>query len=233
MAVGLSETEAGSIVSQLELGKAVVVACINSPNNVTLAGDSANLDCLEKHLQSRGVCSQWLRVDVAYHSRHMEAIETKYYEAISDVVPREGIQGRAMFSAVTGKEIGAKELGSEYWVKNIFSEAVTSLLTSFSTREKIFMEIGPHHTMQTPLKQIFASYSETSGPSIEYVSLLSRGKDSAAAAYAAAGQLFSLGMGVNVARLNETTTGRRPQLIVDLPPYSWRHEADPNSPSAI
>ncbi|KAK8016789.1 type I iterative polyketide synthase [Apiospora rasikravindrae] len=228
MAVGLSEHEADSIISQHALGK-VVVACTNSPNNVTLAGDSDSLGSLEQLLQSRGICSQRLRVDVAYHSSHMESMAPNYHEAISKVVPSEGIQGRVMFSAVTGKAIEAKDLGPEYWVKNIvskvkFSEAVSSLMTAFPEREKIFVEIGPHHTMQTPLKRVITSCFASPAQSFEYASLLSRGKDSAATAYTSAGQLFSLGARVNMATLNEPTTGRRPRLIVDLPPYSWRHE---------
>lgn len=224
MAVGLSETEADSIISQHASGT-VVVACINSPTNVTLAGDSASLDRLEKLLHSRAIFSQRLRVDVAYHSSHMEAMATEYREAISQVVPGESVQGRAMFSAVMGKEIHANDLGPTYWVKNLvsqvkFSEAVTNLLTSTPTRDRIFVEIGPHQTMQAPLKQIVSS-CPASGHS-EYVSVLNRGKDSAATAYAAAGQLCALGVGVNIAKLNET--GRRPKLVVDLPPYPWRHE---------
>ncbi|KAK8075385.1 ketoacyl-synt-domain-containing protein [Apiospora hydei] len=237
MAVGLSETEANSIISQHALSK-VVVACINSPNNVTLAGDSASLDSLETHLQSRGVCSQRLRVDVAYHSRHMESMAPNYLEAISAIAPSNGNQGCAMFSAVTGKAIDAKDLGPKYWVKNIvsqvkFSEAVTNLLTAFPERERIFVEVGPHHTMQAPLKRIFTTCSASSGLSFEYISLLGRGKNSAATAYAAAGQLFSLGVRVNMAKLNEPTDGRQPSLIVDLPPYSWRHEDTYNAIGSV
>ncbi|KAJ4422361.1 Type I Iterative PKS [Gnomoniopsis sp. IMI 355080] len=224
MAVGLSETEAKSIISQDEAGN-VVVACINSPTNVTLAGDCASLDRLARLLLSRGTVSQRLHVDVAYHSNHMEAMATGYLEAISQVMPSESTQGRTMFSAVTGEEVHASYLEPTYWVKNLvsqvkFSDAVTNLLTSYPTRDKIFVEIGPHQTMQAPLKQIIARCSVQG--QCEYVSVLNRGKDSAATTYTAAGQLYSLGVPVNLAKLNET--GRRPNLIVDLPPYSWRHE---------
>lgn len=224
MAVGLSETEANSIISQ-HASDRVVVACINSPTNVTLAGDDASIDRLEKLLHSRGIFSQRLRVDAAYHSSHMDAMATDYQKAISQVVPSGSIEGRTMFSAVTGREIGAEDLGPMYWVQNLvsqvkFSDAVTNLLTSFPTRDKIFVEIGPHQTMQAPLKQIFTGCS-ASGAS-EYVSVLSRGKDSAATAYGAAGQLCALGVPVNATKTNETS--RQPKLIVDLPPYSWRHE---------
>lgn len=224
MAVGLAEAEANAIISQYTSGE-VVVACINSPANVTLAGDSASLDHLEKLLHSRGIFSQRLRVDVAYHSDHMQAMATEYRKAISQVVPSQGVQSRSMFSAVTGQMVHADSLDSSYWVRNLisqvkFSDAVINLMTSFPARDKIFVEIGPHQTMQAPLKQIFASCSSTTSP--EYVSVLSRGKDSAATAYSAAGQLHALGVPVNVTKMNETS--RRPKLVVDLPPYSWRHD---------
>lgn len=229
MAVGLPETEANAIISQHTSGK-VVVACINSPTNVTLAGDITSLDRLEKLLHSRGIFSQRLRVDVAYHSEHMRAMAIDYQNAISQVLPSQGIQGRTMFSAVTGQMIHTDSLESTYWVENLvsqvkFSDAVINLMTSFPARDKIFLEIGPHQTMQSPLKQIFASCTLTTSP--EYVSVLSRGKDSAATAYSAAGQLHALGVPVNITKMNET--GRRPKLVVDLPPYSWRHDVTYNA----
>lgn len=229
MAVGLPETEADAIINQNTSGK-VVVACINSPTNVTLAGDSASLDDLEKLLHSRGIFSQRLRVDVAYHSDHMQTMATDYQNAISRVVPGQGSPGRTMFSAVTGQEIQPDNLASTYWVENLvskvkFSDAVINLIRSFPARDKIFVEIGPHQTMQAPLKQIFASCSSIAPP--EYVSVLSRGKDSAVTAYAAAGQLDALGVPVDVSKMNETS--RSPKLVVDLPPYSWRHDVAYNA----
>lgn len=229
MAVGLSETEANAIISQNTTDK-VVVACINSPTNVTLAGDIASLDDLEKLLRSRGVFSQRLRVDVAYHSDHMQTMATNYKTAISQVVPSLAFPDRTMFSAVTGQEIQPDDLASTYWVENLvsrvkFSDAVINLMKSFPAREKVFVEIGPHQTMQAPLKQIFASCSSTPPP--EYVSILNRGRDSATTAYSAAGQLYALGVPVNVSKMNET--GRRPKLVVDLPPYSWRHDVAYNA----
>lgn len=229
MAVGLSETEANAIISQTASGK-MVVACINSPTNVTLAGDSASLDDLEKLLHSRGVFSQRLRVDVAYHSDHMQSMATGYQKAISQIVPSQSSPGRTMFSAVTGQQIKSAHLASTYWVENLvskvkFSDAIINLMTTYPTRDKIFVEIGPHQTMQAPLKQIFASCSSTTPP--EYVSVLSRGKDSAATAYSAAGQLYSLGVPVNISKMNEI--GRQPKLVVDLPPYSWRHDVAYNA----
>lgn len=230
MAVGLSETEANSYIGQHASGM-VVVACINSPTNVTLAGDISSLRQLETILHSRGIFNQRLRVDVAYHSNHMEAMATGYQKAISHIVPSETIQSRIMFSAVTGTQIHASDLGPMYWVKNLtsqvkFSDAVANLMASFPTRDKIFVEIGPHQTMQAPLKQIFAGCS-ASRQKPEYVSVLNRGKDSAVTTYAAAGQLCVLGVPVNITKVNETE--HRPRLIVDLPPYSWHHEEGYNA----
>ncbi|GKT49659.1 reducing polyketide synthase PKS2 [Colletotrichum spaethianum] len=121
MAVSFSETEANSFTSQ-HASSRVVIACINSPTNITLAGDIASLDRLEELLHSRRILNQRLRVDVAYHSSHMEAMATNYQKAISQVVLGERIQGRTMFSAVTGEEIHVTDLGSTYWIKNLVSQ---------------------------------------------------------------------------------------------------------------
>lgn len=65
-AVGLSPEKA-----KRYLVDGVVIACVNSPQNVTLSGDSDKLDRVIAGIQSTGddIFCRRLRVGVAYHSR--------------------------------------------------------------------------------------------------------------------------------------------------------------------
>ena len=57
------------------------VACVNSPTSVTLSGDVAALEELRAVLDERSVFARRLKVDVAYHSAHMNP-------AFENILPR-------------------------------------------------------------------------------------------------------------------------------------------------
>ncbi|KAI3390924.1 hypothetical protein diail_8351, partial [Diaporthe ilicicola] len=62
-------------------GKAVL-ACINSPNSVTIAGDEAAVEEVEELAVADGVFARRLRVDTGYHSHHMKPIADPYRQAL-------------------------------------------------------------------------------------------------------------------------------------------------------
>src|ERR1700753_1831990 len=94
-------------------------------------------------------------------------------------------------SSVTNKNIveGA-ELGASYWVKNLvspvkFSQAMSETI-KLSTDSKIFLEVGPHSALAGPVRQILLAENSKD----EYISVLTRGKDSCEEILRAVGQLF-------------------------------------------
>ncbi|TLD08012.1 hypothetical protein PspLS_12072 [Pyricularia sp. CBS 133598] len=247
LAAGCSHDEAleyiAKVCKRIPSGVAAV-ACINSPDSVTLSGDSEVMDELAAVLVAEGRFARKLRVQVAYHSPHMESVAQRYLGEMGLV--NTASQTAPMFSSVTGKAVAdPKELGAEYWARNMcgtvqFSAALETLLTtspttgaeSLNARWGPLLEIGPHGALQGPIGDVLRASRSRTVKDTTVFSVLSRGKNGVEAAMEAAGKLWSLGLAVNLSRVNgrmntDTATGlcvRRPKVIPNLPSYPWHHE---------
>ncbi|EHA21280.1 hypothetical protein ASPNIDRAFT_118598 [Aspergillus niger ATCC 1015] len=62
-----------------------VVACVNSPQSVTISGKLEQIDALHDLLDRDGVFSRKLAVNVAYHSFQMREISDRYFTALGDL----------------------------------------------------------------------------------------------------------------------------------------------------
>ncbi|EAQ86385.1 hypothetical protein CHGG_07638 [Chaetomium globosum CBS 148.51] len=83
VAVGVGSEAAQEFLDRVAStnGKAVV-ACINSPSSVTIAGDEAAVQQVEDLAKGDGVFARRLRVDTGYHSHHMMPIAEPYRQAL-------------------------------------------------------------------------------------------------------------------------------------------------------
>ncbi|KAH7313034.1 beta-ketoacyl synthase domain-containing protein [Rhexocercosporidium sp. MPI-PUGE-AT-0058] len=226
MAVALPKEAAEIFVSEIKNGVAIV-ACINSPENVTISGDESAILELEERLLRDGVFARKLKVETAYHSSHMRVIENQYLKAISDVRTLKATTGIAMYSSVTGTLIKSEELAPAYWARNLvspvrFSEAVQSLLRSKIVKADVLIEIGPHGVLQGPLKQILDGERKPKARP-NYISMLSRGKDAIFTSLEMAGTLFALGHPINLANVNTKILDTNARVLSDLPTYPWNH----------
>ncbi|KAI1171395.1 hypothetical protein F4777DRAFT_582964 [Nemania sp. FL0916] len=79
LSVGLGAVAAQEFLDQLDSsdGKAVI-ACINSPESITVAGDVTAIEEIENMCKQAAVFSRRLRVDTGYHSHHMLPIAEPY-----------------------------------------------------------------------------------------------------------------------------------------------------------
>ncbi|KAI4950323.1 Type I Iterative PKS [Alternaria rosae] len=235
MAVGLSEDDAKTEIAELGegLGKAVV-ACVNSPRGVTISGDVAAIENLQKDLEAKGVFARLLQVDTAYHSHHMQAIAEEYLARLQEAqVATLKTDGRvSMYSSVTEDVISPDQLGADYWVSNLlgsvrFSRALAKLCTSDSqdgkTAVEILLEVGPHALFKLPVKEILdATFDQK--PQIQYLSTLIRNKPADTTALEAAGQLFAHRYPVDLHAINFPTEPKQPlSVLTDLPQYPWNH----------
>ena len=237
LAAGIGESDARIYLERLQNPR-VVVACINSPSNVTLSGDMEGIDQMKTLLDADRVFARKLKVENAYHSHHMDVFAAAYLQSILDIKPLENQDSSVkMFSSVNGLPVEAKDLGPQYWVSNMvspvqFSHAVGALL-DFSPKKRsrvktdkiyvdVLVELGPHAALQSPLKQIIKA-RDIMKANIPYVSVLHRGNNAIATALEAMGRLFLRGYPVNIAKVNEPNSAMlsRVSPIVDLPPYPW------------
>ncbi|GES58268.1 polyketide synthase [Aspergillus terreus] len=247
LAVGMSPDETQQHVNQLTTGKAVI-ACINSPSNVTVSGDAAAIDKLQDRLHDR-VFTRRLAVKVAYHSHHMESVADEYAKLIAhithghnNIMINDNPQGHvSFFSSVNGAEVEASDLGPEYWARNLvspvrFTDALRALCfmnpdgkrarrsgTARKARINILVEIGPHAALSGPIKQTIEDDTRLKAAEIVYSSVLIRKSHAVTTALSTAATLACAGHPVNFQAINNPSPLRPVRVLVDLPPYAWNH----------
>jgi len=141
-----------------------------------------------------------------------------------------------MFSTVTGEEVKEDQLLAQYWVDNMVSpvlftnglNAMTSKLMSSSGSTdsdslRLIVEIGPHSTLQSAIKETLASNS----PNLDfkYLAVLKRTDHNLNTLLTTVGFLASSGFALDFYSVNQASrskTKRRSKLLVDLPPYSFK-----------
>lgn len=231
MAVGCSREEADALIAQQaklnSSGGKATVACVNSPSSVTLSGDVESLETLRAVLDERKVFARRLKVEMAYHSSHMNKVMDHYLHTISDVEPLPSYEDQGtMVSSVTGFEISPEALGPYYWVRNLvspvlFSDAVKELVSPDDDEEgntvDLLIEVGPHSALGGPVEQILSHHGIEK---VGYDSILTRGKDALKTSLKLASNLFQAGVPLNISQVNGDLNTRQ---LIDLPPYQWNH----------
>jgi acyl transferase domain-containing protein/NADPH:quinone reductase-like Zn-dependent oxidoreductase/SAM-dependent methyltransferase len=235
MAVGLSEEEANKEITRVKstLGTAVV-ACINSPRSVTLSGDTAAIQELQKALLGRDVSAKILPVDVAYHSHHMQVVAGEYLRRLIEarVVPHSVEYRVHMFSSVTEDMIDQSKLGAEYWVSNLvgsvrFSGALQKMCSSKTHNGaygvETLLEVGPHALFRLPVREIIQNTVEID-PKLQYLSSLIRNKPADVTALETVSALHVTSHPVNLYEVNFPMGHiHSPQILTNLPTYPWNH----------
>ncbi|KAL9053327.1 MAG: hypothetical protein Q9162_004827 [Coniocarpon cinnabarinum] len=241
LAVGLSSEAAKAELHRknLQVGK-VQIACVNSPNSVTLSGDEDAIKHLSTTLSAGGVFNRLLKTDgKAYHSYHMLALGSDYEELLKRVLDHSpaGVERSTsirMFSSTTGRQVSASETcQATYWRRNLEQPVLFSTaVAAFASKESYhFLEIGPHHALKTPVLEILKHCDLTPSTSC-YGSMLVRNTDSGVSALLAVGSLFLHGHSLNFGNVNGITAApqhpthdlTQARFITDLPTYRWNHE---------
>ncbi|KAI1173842.1 putative polyketide synthase [Nemania sp. FL0916] len=231
MAVGINAPEAQHQINVLGFAEVVEIACVNSPNSVTLSGDTAPINSIKERMDSLNIFSRILKTGgIAYHSHHMRnGVGEKYQQLIenhlwiSKASPL-GISQATMISSVTGQSLAKQDAcRSEYWRRNLersvlFSDAVAQL---FTDGDATLIEIGPHPALQVPVKEIRATMTDQSSSVVgHYLPTLCRNKNEVISIMSLAGNLFSHGYKLDFDALNQVAKDEQ-QVFVSLPTYSW------------
>ncbi|KAL8698413.1 MAG: hypothetical protein Q9224_001862 [Gallowayella concinna] len=221
LAIGASPDKVRPMLKRLGSANAII-ACINSPSSVTASGDERAITRLQALAAGENLLNRRLKVEVAYHSSHMEDIARQYLEAISSVVPQS--QSKVTFhSSVKGELVNTSSLTAAYWVENMtspvqFSDGVQNMYHKCNGLDTL-IEIGPHSTLEAPLKDIMKSLSS----SVRYYPTLVRNKDATTTAMSMAAALHVLGFNVDVSAINQVDLTLPLASLSDLPAYPWNH----------
>ncbi|KAH6715991.1 hypothetical protein BKA61DRAFT_720187 [Leptodontidium sp. MPI-SDFR-AT-0119] len=199
----------------------VLVGCENSPKSVTLTGDKDALAEVSKAIKEAhpDTLARALLVNRAYHSHHMETVASRYLELMSPHL-KPCDPSLPFFSSVTNKAISnGQGFGAAYWVQNLispvkFNSALSKVINS-SMGDNVFLEVGPHAALAGPIRQIMAAENIRA----EYISVLTRGKDSHEEFLRTLGQLWMQNYPVSLDHLFAEG-----QFLHDLPPYPWNYE---------
>lgn len=244
IAVGLSQVALLEYMDRLYPGNprhgGLCIACINSPQNVTVSGPRDKLVHLETVLKQNGVLAKILNVDVAHHSEYMTQAAARYEEIVrTEIELGPGLMMRnrpLVLSSVTGQEIlNTHFQDATHWARSLveqvkFSAAVSLLYSSHipwpsepnSNAQKpidCFLEIGPHSALQSSVREI--AQDARPGMQLFYHSMLQRGRSAFDTVFQAMGSLHCLGATLDISCLNDYISPNQIQHLVDLPPYPF------------
>ena len=222
MAVGVGADDIGPYINGL--GKAVQIACYNSPSSLTLSGTVDALNKAQSRLTEDKKFARMLRVNLAYHSTFMDEISRGYSQLLAHDFNHRFLKlSRVrMFSSVTGQELSGPA-DAEYWKNNMicpvrFDAALEQMVTA-KDGANFLIEIGPSGALAGPISQTLKNI-DVSG--VQYCSAMARGADAIRSVFDVAGRLFVAGGKVDLARVNHVE-GTTPKVVIDLPNYSWNH----------
>ncbi|KAH7625616.1 putative polyketide synthase [Sordaria sp. MPI-SDFR-AT-0083] len=241
-AAGVGPYEAERYLRETTSDGRVVVACVNSPESVTLSGDMDDLDEVVRRLEADGKFARKLRVALAYHSPHMRRMESAYLEKLRDFVPSSPTwSGDVRYtSPVTGGVVVtfAQSLSAEHYVRNLtspvlFSQAFEAMCfgetDESSAQVDAIVEIGPHGALAGPMRQILR------GRKMAYMSCLQRNVNAVETMQDVAGELVRLGYAVSLSAINKyseangeeavTTSTNMMKFVPGLPTYPWNHSS--------
>ena len=238
MSVGLSEDAILPYLNKLDASDIVVIACINSPSNVTLSGDSSVLEKLEERFASEKIFARRIKVEIAYHSPHMRVIADEYLASIKSIQTLPMTKSSPVFySSVVGAQMNPSELDASYWVRNMvspvqFVQALGAIFPSAAAGVRrrrrdgllpdVIVEVGPHGALQGPVRQILAKNGRAE--EIQYSSMLYRGKDAIVSSLEVVGNLWTKGQALKFANVNSLEAEPNSlQSLIDLPSYPWKY----------
>ncbi|KAI9658404.1 MAG: Type I Iterative PKS [Bathelium mastoideum] len=225
MAAGISAADA---LQQLDdINEDVRIACFNSSESITFAGELKGLDRLHRRLQAHGAFSRLLRVNMAYHTHLMADIGEDYRKSMEESCSftLEGNNNIKFFSSVEGSLVHRK-LDATYFADNMtsqvfFDDAMRSLLET-DDPPTFVIEIGPHNALAGPIQQILNAAQKTG--TVQYHAAWKRGSDNLETLLKVAGHVFLSGGNVDLGQVNRNFGGvQEPRTIVDLPNYAWNH----------
>ena len=250
-AVGMDAEDADIIIEELSLKSQVCVACVNSPNSVTVSGALQGVNKLMKHLEDKGTFVRQLSTGgKGYHSFLMKEIGAEYERLVgkalaslrmpldaSDESDERGDEKPVRLFSSVGKRCAALStfsrgtdnfLKPDYWRANLenpvqFNTAIKNLAATGSYH---LIEIGPHSALQGPIKDIrtFLGVSENVLP---YSFTLLRDKDANVCMKNIAGELYLIGHAIDFSAVNDMqpssndTSGA--SVVQDLPSYHWTY----------
>ncbi|MET9546349.1 type I polyketide synthase [Streptomyces sp. NPDC006627] len=197
----------------------VVIAAVNGPGAVVVAGDEGPLRQLLDGCEADGIRARRIPVTYPSHAPQVEFIKDRLLQELGDISPaRPQVTWR---STVTGEDVRGPEADAEYWYRNLrqpvrFAQVVADLMES---GVDTFVEISPHPVTTAALED---AALKADGREVVVTGTLRRDEDERTALLRNAAALWTRGLGVDWTAL--TPAPDAPADTVDLPTYAFQRE---------
>lgn len=230
VAVGTSMDDAAQLCEMDEFAGRIAVAASNSSSSVTISGDEDAITELQAILDDENKFNRRLKVDKAYHSKHMLPCFDAYVESLQ----RSGVQAQkptgscVWVSSVYNRPMELDPgLNGTYWAENMTRPVLFSQALSTAVSESpcgVALEVGAHPALKGPATQ---TLQEVLGAEVPYHGLMSRQTGAVEALSAGLGFLWQH-LGGGSLRLDGleramTCRGRAVTVVKGLPTYQWTH----------
>jgi acyl transferase domain-containing protein/acyl carrier protein/ubiquinone/menaquinone biosynthesis C-methylase UbiE len=212
LAVGLPAEEAEHLLGGSE--DRLSIAAFNSPSDVTLSGDADALDSIAASLRE-DVFTQFLQVEVPYHSHRMDPLRSELIDSLQALRPQPATV--PLFSTATGGAVHGSELDATYWWKNMRDPVRFAAVMDALVQEDhdLFLEISAHPVLATSIAKCLSAAKR------EGVALpsLRREEPERAQLLGSLGKLYTAGYPIDW-QLQYPHGGR----LIRLPSYPWQRE---------
>ncbi|KAI0116548.1 putative polyketide synthase [Nemania sp. FL0031] len=239
MVAGISAATADTTIRGANLEDEVWVACINSPESVTLSGTTTGINHLFVEIQERGHFARKLATGgKAYHSPMVREAGERYKTLLEPhLIMSRSTNGESpnmqelpkMYSSAFANTHGeallldGQAVSAEYWQSNLekpvqFLFALETLLKKH--RGAHLVEIGPHTALKGSISQICSPFGHLA--EVPYSGTLVRNQDSDLCLKRLAGELHMRGQNLVWEKVNGLTASVG---VSHLPPYPWDYSS--------
>jgi acyl transferase domain-containing protein/NADPH:quinone reductase-like Zn-dependent oxidoreductase/acyl-coenzyme A synthetase/AMP-(fatty) acid ligase/NAD(P)-dependent dehydrogenase (short-subunit alcohol dehydrogenase family)/acyl carrier protein len=131
----------------------VEVAAENGPSSVILSVEGAAVAELLERCEREEVRARKLSASMPSHSAAVEPFRDELLEVLAPIDPRPGEV--PFYSSVTGGLLDTRELGPEYWYRNMRQPVLFERVTRELARSdrRVFIEVSPHPVFALALRE--------------------------------------------------------------------------------
>ena len=213
LAVGLSPEDVQPYVKGHE-GR-IHVGAINSPESVTLSGDSGPIEEVERKLANDNIFFRMLKTGYAFHSHHMDGLKSELMDSLKGL--RTYTPKIPAYSSVRGAIAEEDDFLPEYWWKNVreqvkFSQAIDELIQK---KYGVFIEISPHPVLLSAITECLISREHHA----VVLPSLRRNQAERFSMLSSFGKLHTIGVNVNWNAVYSQSS-----YAAKFPNYAWNHD---------
>jgi len=230
VAVGSSLEDMTELCRDPDFEGRLSVAASNSSTSVTVSGDEDAISELQLILDDEKKFNRRLKVDKAYHSRHMLPCYEPYVASLRQcgVKVQTPSSSCIWVSSVYNRVVeSSMQLADIYWAENmtkpvLFSEALGTALLAGTF--DLALEVGASPALKGPATQ---TIQDTLEKELPYSGILMRGSSAVEASATGLGFLWSHldKNSINLDAYERAMTSNKDSLSVvkGLPTYQWNH----------